>query len=911
MLSVACGTDVFAQQLTSAAPPVPAQVPSASSSSKAGPPPSTIPDIEQDFPVARVVPAATRPDSPHTESDTLIERDGVLDLDGHVVITYKDRRVEADHVAYDTNTGDLTATGHVVVSGGANDEHLVATHGTYNLKTAMGRFFEVSGSVGIRPRTGSNGPGIRSLVYTNGNPMLFTGRIVVKKGPQNYELYDGTVTSCQLPKPDWLLSGAHFSVEDGEAHASNSVFHLVGLPVLWLPYVTHPTDPDQRQTGFLIPTAGVSSSRGVYFGEQIYTVLGRSADLTVGAAYYSLRGWAQNGSFRYRGAGLDFATARYSGLLDKLSGTANQGGEDIFFSGRHDIALAAGGETRVATNLEYLSSYVYREAFTDNFNQAVTSDIVSTAYAVHERDGFEFGALVDRYQGIKLIAQGSTPQQQVRIFHVPTLSVSAVDHAVGPHFDTGSASGQLMYSFDVAASGLKRTQPGLTTSGIAERFDIHPELSLPVALGLWHIAPSVGLRETLYTRSRTVASPGVPAVESTAGLARTDFEVVVPIRPPVIAGDFSTGKLGRGRLAKILGPELRHTIEPEVTYRYTTGINNFANVLRFDATDVVSNTDELEYGVTQRLFRHSTNAASCKSAAPQQPLVNPALDANADNGPGPGSPEGYDFGPQETSPDSSPDGQRTSDCGNEELLSWRLTQRYFVDQTFGNAVVNGRRNVFTTTLDLSGVAFLTEPRQLSPLISRLRLRTSSHTDLEWDLDYDAGASKITSSNVFVDVREGPWFSGVSYARLDAPGRFYTEGATPVTSSGGTSVAGVVSQISDFNQLRLLLGYGSAAKRGFSAAANVGLDLKALYGATNTTTTTSPTGVVTTTTNTVYPGLVQYQAVQAGYNWNCCGIAMEYRKFELGTVRNEPGFKFSFTLANIGAAGNLRRNERLF
>jgi LPS-assembly protein len=70
-------------------------------------------------------------------------------------------------------------------------------------------------------------------------------------------------------------------------------------------------------------------------------------------------------------------------------------------------------------------------------------------------------------------------------------------------------------------------------------------------------------------------------------------------------------------------------------------------------------------------------------------------------------------------------------------------------------------------------------------------------------------------------------------------------------------------------------------------------------------------VITTTTKTVYPGLVQYQAVQAGYNWNCCGIAMEYRKFELGTVRNEPGFKFSFTLANIGAAGNLRRNERLF
>jgi len=39
--------------------------------------------------------------------------------------------------------------------------------------------------------------------------------------------------------------------------------------------------------------------------------------------------------------------------------------------------------------------------------------------------------------------------------------------------------------------------------------------------------------------------------------------------------------------------------------------------------------------------------------------------------------------------------------------------------------------------------------------------------------------------------------------------------------------------------------------------------------------------------------------------------VEYRKLELGSVRNEGTYRFSFTLANIGAAGNLRRAERLF
>jgi LPS-assembly protein len=39
--------------------------------------------------------------------------------------------------------------------------------------------------------------------------------------------------------------------------------------------------------------------------------------------------------------------------------------------------------------------------------------------------------------------------------------------------------------------------------------------------------------------------------------------------------------------------------------------------------------------------------------------------------------------------------------------------------------------------------------------------------------------------------------------------------------------------------------------------------------------------------------------------------VEYRKYELGTARNENEYRFNFTLANIGTAGNIRRAEQLF
>jgi LPS-assembly protein len=39
--------------------------------------------------------------------------------------------------------------------------------------------------------------------------------------------------------------------------------------------------------------------------------------------------------------------------------------------------------------------------------------------------------------------------------------------------------------------------------------------------------------------------------------------------------------------------------------------------------------------------------------------------------------------------------------------------------------------------------------------------------------------------------------------------------------------------------------------------------------------------------------------------------VEYRKYELGTARNENSYRFNFTLANIGTAGNLRRAQQVF
>ena len=258
-----------------------------------------------------------------------------------------------------------------------------------NMHTA--RFYDVTGTLGVR-RAG------HSVVYSTPNPFIFSARVLLQTGEGRYKIIDGTMTNCRLPKPDWELLSRHIDVTDGQASTTNTVFKLFGIPVFDLPYLRHPVNENGRESGLLIPVISVGSSiRGYTFGEQIYVVLNRSMDMVVGTEFYTKRGWAPNGDFRYKGFGLDHLTARWNALFDRgyeqlqTSGPqagqtilVNQGGVDIVALGRKDISP----DTRLAGNVEYLSSYVYRLVFNDNYWQAVSSEVKSDVSLTHFHNGY-------------------------------------------------------------------------------------------------------------------------------------------------------------------------------------------------------------------------------------------------------------------------------------------------------------------------------------------------------------------------------------------------------------------------------------------------------------------------------------------------------------------------------------------
>ena len=314
-------------------------------------------------------------------------------------------------------------------------------------------------------------------------------------------------------------------------------------------------------------------------------------------------------------------------------------------------------------------------------------------------------------------------------------------------------------------------------------------------------------------------------------LNRAAFVSEVAVAPPVLQREFKAGLLGRGA-------QLRHTIEPAITYRYVTGVNRYRNTLRFDVMDTLTDTNQLEYGLTQHLYLRRPGTKPCKGDDKLEPRA-------------------------------------VCGGGTVDAVTWTLAQQHYYNPTFGGAVVPGQRNVFASTLDLTGVAFLQGVQTSSPVISRLRARTTSRTDLEWDLDYDTRRGRLQSSNLFATYQAKDYSFSVTDARLF--------NLTPRNELPAGPAA--VSNLVNFNQLRLSGVYGSPLKHGLSAGANVGYDFTV--------------------------GQTQYFGAQTGWNRDCCGLSVEWRKYSLGSCRNDTQSLYSFTLAGVGSAGSLRGVSRVF
>src|SRR5207253_8490541 len=263
---------------------------------------------------------------------------------------------------------------------------------------------------------------------------------------------------------------------------------------LVLPIATHPLQKQPRQSGFLIPNLGRSSTKGTILGDSFYWAINRSMDVTVGAQYFSHRGWAQHGEFRARPSEKSYLDLTFFGVADRGIGTppVSQGGQEVRLKGEARF----GDNFRSVANIDYLSSFVFRLAFNEVFTQTVSSEVISNLFLTKTSPGVSYHAAVRRYENF----ESTNNADRIVIFHAPTFEYASLDHRV--------SQSPLFLSMDVAAEGLSRSEPSFRTAPLVGRFDFVPTMSLPLLSRGWSLRPELDVRDTSYTH-RLLPTRGV------------------------------------------------------------------------------------------------------------------------------------------------------------------------------------------------------------------------------------------------------------------------------------------------------------------------------------------------------------------------------------------------------------------
>jgi LPS-assembly protein len=759
----------------------PEEPPPASAASAAQNPPSPPASTPCQYPVVPKEPGVA-----NLQAQTQHRTGNTSYADGCVEIDYDNLRLRADHIEYNDDTRIAVLHGHIQLD--RLSQHLEADDGTYNLGNDSGVFHHVRATLGMQRR-----PAPTLLISPN--PLYFEADEADRLDENTYRVHHAWITVCRPNKPTWKFYAKQATVQlSRDVRLENSTFRLIDVPIIYLPYATIPASR-QRESGFMIPDAGNSSVKGYFFGDSVYWAPTDWADATIGATYLSKRGWSQNANIRMRpweNAKLDVS---YFGVIDRGLPEPNgpplrEGGHEAHFD--FDAFLPEGWRTVV--DLNQLSSLTFRLAFAETFSQAVNSEVRDTAFATNNFRGFTFEVAALSYKDFL----SATPEASITLRNAPEVRVGSVPQPF-EHLP-------LYFYFSAFEGAVHRSESttGLSTDSFVQRSEIAPSVVFPFHAGPWlGITSSFTLRSTRYGEQQSVT--GNQLIDQP--LTRTTEEISLDIRPPSLYRIFQTGDT-----------KWKHTIEPEIVYNYVNGVNDFGRFIRFDEDETLTDTNEVQYGITQRLLRRTSS----------------------------------------------------DDDGGEELITWDLKQKYFFDPNFGGALVPGVRNVFQTLDSLTPFAFEDEPNHFSPIISDIRVTPGGAYDAQFRVDYDPVHNHITAIGTLLKLK--PYReSFITLAHFDTVN---LPEAEPVTIVGPRS-----------DQIRALVGYGEMNRRGWNTALGVSYDI-----AEHT---------------------FQNQVAQLTYNGSCCGLGLEYRHLNLGTLRTENQYRIVFLIANLGSAGNLRRQEKIF
>jgi LPS-assembly protein len=743
--------------------------------------------------------------------------------EGNVDARYGIYRMQADKITIYEEKNLIVAEGSVVFDQG-EDQRITGAKGVWNYKTKLGNFTD---STGFTNQT------------EDGTVIYFTADRVERTSLNEVLVEGGTFTACEDAVLNWSFTADKATIKTNDKiKLKNAKFRVRNIPIIPVPFASIPIKKQDRSSGFLTPSAGFSGNKGFRASGAYYLTLGRSADVTFRADLFTSRGVGYGADVRTRANSRSFFDFGFYVVKDRILGAGtspenpDQGGSLVYAEGVHYFP---NGFTAVA-DVRLTSSLAFRQVFSDGIQQIISPIEVSQAFVTKSWNNYTMNILA-RSQVI------SIPNVRIKTNNLPSINFekrpAPISFFKNAYFSFKTSLEGVSRREEVDSINLYRRQTGsdpVVSPAIGQRFDIYPQVTLPLNFKYASLTATAGVRVTYYSNSfndlRNVVGRDV---------IRKYGELELDFRPVALARNFY------GKDDKF---KFRHVIEPFLTYRYIKGVDNFDKIIRFDFSDTETDTNEIEYGVTNRFYTRKyaeavTNEAqriiSKKPADEKEPL----------------SIQPY------------------------EIFTLTVRGKYFADPYFGGALTPGRRNQIDPITSLTAFTFGGVPRRFSPINidATYRPRKTIFANTRMDLGVQGGGLRAISATVGYDTRFLKFFQTFYYTRA-------------------------VTLIPSFQRFSNDFGKEAGTLRGsqWSPSIFIGNRDKGFYGGTSLFFDFENRRLDRTS-----PLISSLYTL--GYASDCCATTVQFYTFNVG-VRRENRLVFSFRLNGIGTFGTQQFGQGL-
>jgi LPS-assembly protein len=395
------------------------------------------------------------------------QEDHIL-AEGNVCVRTQEDTIRADWLRYDPNTDIADAKGKVQLQHGGNRLDTDRLH----LK--------------VTDRVGEAEPAHFTLVGPKGLPARADASKLHFEGPNQYRLEESSFTSCPVNNDDWYLRSSDLNLDFD--HSIGKAHHVrveyLGVPILYAPAIDFSLN-DNRKSGFLSPSIGVSDKRGLEVIAPWYWNIAPNQDATFSPRFMTSRGTQLGMEYRYLEPGYQGTLEVEAMPHDSQTGT---GRYRELFDHKQQFSPTLSGTVHV----EDVSDDTYFTDLSSLVSQTAIQNLPREATLSYNGGWWNVLGRVQAYQTL----QDPAAPIPLPYRRLPQIVLNADKDYLH--------NGLLHFNF---AGELVRFDHDQNSMATGDRFNAYPSLAMNLERSYGYIRPKLGWELTQYHLDRNPSYP--------------------------------------------------------------------------------------------------------------------------------------------------------------------------------------------------------------------------------------------------------------------------------------------------------------------------------------------------------------------------------------------------------------------